>query len=496
MIGFLFGTTKRDSVAKLAAVDAILAFIEFTPDGTILSANGNFLAATGYARDEIVGKHHSIFVLPNERDGDEYRSFWSKLKGGQPSQGDIRRVAKGGREIWLSASYLPVRDTSGTVYKVVKIATDVTARKLRDTERVGQLEAIGRSQAVIAFDLKGTILDANKNFLDALGYAQDEIVGRHHSMFVDPTERQSPSYRALWEKLGRGEFVSAEFKRIHKSGREVWIQASYNPIFDMAGRPFKVVKFATEVSAQVAARHRAEQARQIIDESLGDADRAISDANVQSAAAAAASRATADNVQAVAAGAEELDASVREISQSMSRSRGETDAAFERVVEADRSTQRLAESAKAMGGIVQLIQHIAGQINLLALNATIESARAGDAGKGFAVVATEVKSLARQAADATDQIVQKIGDIQSATTDVVGGLSSIRKSIESVREYVASTAAAVDEQSAVTREISSNLRGASDAVQAITQNVGSIAAATKLADESTKQVRNAAMTGR
>ena len=493
MIGFFFDAMKRDNAAKLAAVDAALAFIEFTPDGKILTANANFLGAVGYAREEIVGKHHLIFVLPDERDSEGYRGFWAKLKRGEPSQGEICRVAKGGREIWLSASYLPVRDSSGAVYKVVKIASDVTARKLRDAESFGQLEALGRSQAIISFDLKGVILDANRNFLDAVGYAQADVVGRHHSIFVDPTERQSAEYRAMWEKLGRGEFVAGEFRRIHKSGREIWIQASYNPIFDMSGRPLKVVKFASDTTAQVVARRNAERVREIIDTNLGEVDSAISDASVQSTAAASASRTTTDNVQAVAAGAEALDASVREISQSMTRSRGETDGAYERAAEADRATQRLSGAVQSMGGIVQLIQNIAGQINLLALNATIESARAGDAGKGFAVVANEVKNLARQAADATDQITKEINDIQSVTTDVVGGLSAIRKSIESVREYVTNTAAAVEEQSSVTREMSSNMRTAADAVQSITQNVERIAAATRLADESTKRARNAAL---
>ncbi len=493
MSGFFFDAMKRDNAAKLAAVDAALAFIEFTPDGKILTANANFLGAVGYAREEIVGKHHLIFVLPDERDSEGYRGFWAKLKRGEPSQGEICRVAKGGREIWLSASYLPVRDSSGAVYKVVKIASDVTARKLRDAESVGQLEALGRSQAIISFDLKGVILDANRNFLDAVGYAQADVVGRHHSIFVEPTERQSAEYRAMWEKLGRGEFVAGEFRRIHKSGREIWIQASYNPIFDMSGRPLKVVKFASDTTAQVVARRNAERVREIIDTNLGEVDSAISDASAQSTAAASASRTTTDNVQAVAAGAEALDASVREISQSMTRSRGETDGAYERAAEADRATQRLSGAVQSMGGIVQLIQNIAGQINLLALNATIESARAGDAGKGFAVVANEVKNLARQAADATDQITKEINDIQSVTTDVVGGLSAIRKSIESVREYVTNTAAAVEEQSSVTREMSSNMRTAADAVQSITQNVERIAAATRLADESTKRARNAAL---
>ncbi len=492
MFDSLFATKARDATAVLAALDKSQATIEFKPDGTILDANANFLAAMGYTRAEIVGKHHAMFMPPDERDTPAYRDFWADLARGEYKSQEFCRIAKGGKEIWIQASYNPVLGSDGKTRKVVKYATDVTARKLRDADFAGQIAAIGRSQAIIQFDLDGRILDANENFLKTVGYGLDEIKGKHHAMFVDPAERNSPAYREFWAALRDGTFQAGEFKRLAKGGREVWIQASYNPIFDMRGAPFKVVKYAADTTAQVQARRRAEQARQVIADNLVEVDRAITDADAQSVAAAAASEQTSSNVQAVAAGAEELNASVKEIAESMVKSKSESDGAYDRVVAADKSTQRLSAVAQSMGGIVELIQNIAGQINLLALNATIESARAGEAGRGFAVVANEVKNLAKQAADATQQISNEIDGMQGVTRDVVAGLESIRKSIESVREYVASTAGAIEEQSAVAREMSSNMQTAAQSVESITQNIGRIASATRTATGSTKQVREAA----
>lgn len=493
MFDSLFDSKSRDAARTLAALDRSQAKIEFRVDGTIIDANENFLGAMGYSREEVVGKNHSMFMPPEERDTAAYREFWLALGRGEFKSAEFRRVGKGGKEIWIQASYNPVLGSDGAPRKVVKFATDVTARKLHAADHAGQVAAIGRSQAVIQFDLDGKILDANENFLAAVGYALDEIKGRHHSTFVDPAERDSAAYREFWRDLRAGRFKAGEFQRFGKGGREIWIQASYNPILDMNGKPFKIVKYAADTTAQVKARQRAEEARRVIADSLGSVDSAISDANAQSAAAAAASTQTTSNVQAVAAGAEELNASVQEIAESMVRSKAESDGAFDRVVDADKSTQRLSAVAQSMGGIVELIQNIAGQINLLALNATIESARAGEAGRGFAVVANEVKGLAKQAADATQQISGEIAGMQSVARDVVVNLESIRKSIESVREYVASTAGAIEEQSAVAREMSSNMQTAAQSVESITQNIGRIAAATQQATTSTKRVRDAAL---
>jgi methyl-accepting chemotaxis protein len=476
--------------AKLSALDRSQAVIEFAMDGTILAANKNFLDAMGYTIDEIRGRHHSMFVDEGERTSEEYRRFWAELNRGAFQQAEYLRIGKGGREVWIRASYNPLLDARGKPYKVVKFATDITADKTAALDFVGQIAAIGRSSAVIQFELDGTIADANGNFLSAMGYTIEEIRGKHHSMFVDPDEARGAEYREFWDLLRAGRFKSGEFRRLGKDGRTVYIQASYNPILDSRGKPFKVVKFATDVTQAVLARMRNEKARRMIDDSL-DIDGEITNANEQASSAASASAQTTANVQAMAAGAEQLNASVLEISQSMTKSRGEADNAFRRAEEADASTQRLAHAAEAMTSIVALIQNIAGQINLLALNATIESARAGEAGKGFAVVAAEVKNLARQAADATEKIGSEISGIQSITRTVVDGLANIRQSIETVREYVASTASAVEEQSAVSRDMSQNMQTAASAVENISASIKAIADAAAKANDATRHVREA-----
>ena len=258
MLSFLVdrrgATDRRAAVqelhSKIAALDKVQAVIEFTLDGKIITANSNFLAAVGYTLDELRGQHHSIFVDPDYRQSVAYRLFWEKLGRGEYDSGQYRRIAKGGREVWLEASYNPLLDPEGKPFKVVKYATDVTAQKLRTADFEGQIAAIGKAQAVIEFSLDGKVINANSNFLLAVGYTLDEVRGQHHSLFVDATYRQSVEYRMFWEKLGRGEYDSGQYKRIAKGGREVWLEASYNPILDMGGKPFKVVKYATDITAQ------------------------------------------------------------------------------------------------------------------------------------------------------------------------------------------------------------------------------------------------------
>jgi len=421
--------------AQSAAASRAQAVIEFNLDGTILAANENFLNAMGYSLAEIQGKHHSMFVPSAERDGAAYREFWAALNRGEFQAAEYKRIGKGGKEVWILASYNPVLDEKGKPFKVVKFATDVTAQKLRNADLSGQIDAIGKSQAVIEFNLDGTIIQANDNFLRALGYSLSEIKGRHHSMFVEQTDRESPAYREFWAALNRGEFQAAEYKRIGKGGKEVWIQASYNPIFDLNGKPFKVVKYASDVTKQVLIRMGNERVRAMM--------------------------------ESVAAGAEELNASVREISEAMVKSKETALGAVGRVTSADSQAKRLSDAAQSMTGIVEMIGDITGQINLLALNATIESARAGDAGRGFAVVASEVKNLANQAKQATDKIGQEISGLTEISVEVVNALNAIKQEIQNVSEYVTSTAAAVEEQSTVTSEMSTSMQRAASEAKAI-----------------------------
>ena len=253
--------------AQLAAIGKSQAVIEFSLDGRILTANENFLGALGYTLPEIQGQHHRLFVDSAQHASAEYRAFWDKLGRGEFDAGEYKRIAKGGGEIWIQASYNPVFDAQGQAYKVVKFATDITEAKLKAADFAGQIDAVSKAQAVIEFTLDGKIVSANDNFLSTLGYKLAEIKGQHHSMFVDPAVRSGTEYRLFWEKLGRGEFDAGQYKRICKGGKEIWIQASYNPIMDMNGRPFKVVKYATDVTDQVNAatmlKEAVQQAQQV-----------------------------------------------------------------------------------------------------------------------------------------------------------------------------------------------------------------------------------------
>ncbi|RXT48800.1 histidine kinase [Bradyrhizobium betae] len=421
--------------SKIAANSRAQAVIEFKLDGTIVTANENFCKALGYSLAEIQGKHHSLFVAEADRNGTAYREFWAALNRGDYQAGEFKRIGKGGREVWILASYNPLLDENGKPFGVVKYATDVTAEKLKNADLAGQMSAIDKAQAVIEFNMDGTIITANPNFLATLGYSLAEIQGKHHSMFVEPGERDGAGYREFWAALGRGQYQAAEYKRIGKGGREVYIQASYNPILDLNGKPFKVVKYATDTTRQVLVRMGNERVRGMM--------------------------------ESVAAGSEELNASVREISAAMTKSRETAMSAVDQVASADAQAQRLTEAAQSMSGIVEMINSITGQINLLALNATIESARAGEAGRGFAVVASEVKSLANQAKQATDKIGQEIGSLNGISGDVVSALGSIKQAINNVSEYVTSTAAAVEEQSTVTNEMSTSMQRAAAEAAAI-----------------------------
>ena len=420
---------SMEDAGKIAAMSRAQAVIEFNMDGTIVTANENFLGTVGYTLAEIQGKHHSMFVLPAERDSAAYREFWAKLNRGEFDAAEYKRVGKGAKEIWILATYNPILNEAGKPFKVVKFATDVTQQKLKAADSDGQIEAIGKSQAVIELNMDGTIRTANQNFCDAVGYTLAEIKGKHHGMFLDPNERNAPAYREFWENLNRGQYQAAEYRRIAKGGREIWIQASYNPILDLNGKPFKVVKYATDITAQAIGRKKAENARGLI--------------------------------ESVAAGSEEMSASIREISETMSKSRETATMATDRVAAADAQAHKLNDAAQAMGGIVELIGNITGQINLLALNATIESARAGEAGRGFAVVASEVKNLANQAKGATDTISKEIEALNGVAVGVGEALAAIKTSIAAVNEFIASTAAAVEEQSIVTQDMSSNMQRAS-----------------------------------
>ncbi|MET1412248.1 PAS domain-containing methyl-accepting chemotaxis protein [Roseibium sp. HPY-6] len=482
---------RSSANAVINAFSRSQAMIEFTPDGHILDANANFLGAMGYTLEEIKGQHHRLFVDPEYGDSKDYSDFWQDLARGEFKAEEFLRFDKSGNEVWIQASYNPVVNAAGKVVKVVKIASDITEQKRRNADFEGQIDALNRSQAVIHFELDGTIIDANENFLGAMGYSIDEIRGQHHRMFVEYDYGQSSQYQQFWEELGRGEFKADEFKRVAKGGREIWIQATYNPIMDASGRPFKVVKFASDITEQVQERHRRSQVQETIDTELAEMAQSISKTVHQASESASASEQTSSSVQTVAAASEELVASIQEISRQVQVA---LEVSNNAQGEAERSSEimsGLSEDAKTIGSVIELIDGIADQTNLLALNATIEAARAGEAGKGFAVVASEVKSLASQTSKATEEISTQVSSVQETTERAVDAISSIMDVIKNIAEIATSISTAVEEQTAVTNDISSNMQAAAQGVDLINSNLKTISSSASQLEGVTDNVRQA-----
>lgn len=524
-------TESAENAAMFRAIGKSLAVIEFRMDGTVVSANENFLNALGYTLDEIKGQPHGMFVDPAYRSTPEYREFWATLNRGEFVAAEFKRIGKGGREVWIQASYNPILDAKGKPYKVVKYATDITQQKLQSADYAGQISAIGRSQAVIEFRMDGTVLSANANFLQALGYTLDEIKGKHHSLFVDPVYRDSSEYKAFWATLNRGEFVAAEFKRIGKGGKEVWIQASYNPILDLNGKPFKVVKYATDITQLV--QNRLEIVRVVQAAESGDLTGQIhvagSDdlskvggqlqnflgglrANLQQISQAAntvgasseelnavsqemasgaeetsrqatvvsaASEQVSKSVALVSTGSDEMLSAIREISRNSTEAARVTKNAVTVAESANATISKLGDSSVEIGKVIKVITSIAQQTNLLALNATIEAARAGEAGKGFAVVANEVKELAKQTAKATEEIGQKIEAIQKDTKGAVESIATISSTIAQINDISTTIASAVEEQTATTNHIGRNVGEAAKGTGEIARNITEVANAAK-----------------
>ncbi|HEX6961961.1 MAG TPA: methyl-accepting chemotaxis protein, partial [Lacipirellula sp.] len=362
---------------------------------------------------------------------------------------------------------------------------------LKDLDNTAQIAAISRSQAVIEFDLDGTIRTANNNFLNALGYSLEDIKGRHHSMFVDEAFRQSGEYREFWAKLGRGEHVAGEFKRIAKNGKEIWIQASYNPIMDLKGKPCKVVKYASDITAQVKARQEMVAILEMVNNSantLGSSAEELTAVSTQMASNAsetsaqanivsAASEQVSKSVQTVATGVDEMNAAVRDIAKNAMDSARVAEQAVTAAEAASSTIAKLGESSMEIGNVIKVITSIAEQTNLLALNATIEAARAGEAGKGFAVVANEVKELAKETARATEDISRRIEAIQTDTRGAVDSIGQVSQVIAQINDISNTIASAVEEQTATAAEMSRNVGEAAKGTAEIAENITSVAQA-------------------
>lgn len=501
--------TVLDMQGQIDAIHRVQAVIEFDPSGKILKANDNFLNAMGYDLGEIVGQHHRMFVDPSEAQSEEYEAFWKSLSKGQYHEGNFKRVSKSGEIVWIKATYNPIFDLDGNTSKIVKYATDVTQSVLDGLDKSGQLEAISKSMAVIEFELDGRIRHANENFLNALGYTSDEIVGQHHKIFVPKSYVQSPEYPEFWAALGRGEFQNGEYCRVSKDGSEIWIEASYNPIFDPEGKPYKVVKFATDVTDRVQAFESFKTGFEHL--AAGDLTYEISHQSSSEFAELGGSfNRTVQTLRELVLGILGLAATIAEESETIEENAGKQSKTWERqsasleettvsmeelrktvtanashsrqAANSAESAQGIAEtgqsdiqsaieameavrnSSDAIGNIVQLIDSISFQTNLLALNAGVEAARAGEAGRGFAVVASEVRALAQRSADAATEINNLISTTQ---TQVGNGADIVNKSGETltrIRDAIAGMARSMSDISNASEDQSVGVNELTDAI--------------------------------
>ncbi|MBN9453459.1 MAG: PAS domain S-box protein [Bosea sp.] len=518
--------SKDSAAAQIAAIHRSQAVIEFDITGKILSANGNFLAATGYQLTEIVGQPHAIFLRKDEAQSPAYKMFWNALRQGEPQEGQFLRMSKDGAPLWLQAIYAPVLGRDGKPTKIVKFATDITAQKAEIANSEAQIAAIRTSQAVIEFDLEGTILDANDNFLKAVGYRLDEIKGRHHRLFIAPEQHQSDEYKRFWAKLGRGEYDEGEYLRIGKGGRRIWIQATYNPILDSTGRPYKVVKFASDITErrleqealqltvaetqQVVAAAKQKNLHPRIDTAGKDGDlrnlcegvnalietlcdvvtttAGISDTltagsstiNQDSHNLAQRTEEQASSLEETAATTEELAASVK---QSATRAQDATTLGEKANAIANRggdivtaaiaAMERIERASANIAEIINVIDTIAFQTNLLALNAAVEAARAGEAGRGFAVVASEVRALAQRSSDSANDIKKLI---TNSAEEVGIGVKLVREAGTALTEIVQSS-----------RQVSIALADISTASQEQANGIEEVAKVVAHLDEMTQQ---------
>ncbi|MQB17109.1 methyl-accepting chemotaxis protein [Pseudomonas lactis] len=381
-----FSCALTEANAKLAAISRSMAMIEFDRTGVILNANERFCQTMGYGVEEIRGKHHRLFCEEAYTHTDAYHQLWRDLARGEALSGTFMRLNKRGEQVWLQASYLPVLDGDHQVRSVIKVAADISARVHHEHENQSLIDAISRSMAVIEFTPQGQILNANENFLRTVQYTREEIIGQHHSMFCHRSEVESPAYKAFWASLNRGEFHSHRFERKNKYGKTLFLEASYNPIFDTHGRLYKVVKFASDITEQVSTLRTA-------------ADSAHATSVQNDACARKGSQVVQQTVQIIEAMSHDLN-------------------------QAAQSIDAVSKQSDIIGAIVQTIRSIAEQTNMLALNAAIEAARAGEHGRGFAVVADEVRSLAARTSQATVEIVDVVRKNHDLSLSAVSSMQS------------------------------------------------------------------------
>ncbi|MEI5637680.1 MULTISPECIES: methyl-accepting chemotaxis protein [unclassified Pseudoalteromonas] len=410
----------NDAKAFIKAVENCVAKIEFTPDGEIIAVNDLFLAAVGYRQEQVLGQHHRIFCLPSYAKTAEYRAFWQDLKKGTAKFGHFERIKQDGEVIWLDATYFPIAE-NGIVTKVVKIASDITKEKQQLAAQQALAKALDKSMATIEFMPDGTIVTANQNFLNLMGYTEQEVKGQHHKIFC--TESFYQQHPNFWQELARGEHKSGRFQRVCKNGSDAWIEATYNPIFDSDGRVEKVIKFATDITSRVENAEQIKEATLIAQQTSEKTEETAKDAVIQ----------LADAVD-------------------------EASTTSKKVLDASNLIMQLNEQSKEISAIVSTISAIAEQTNLLALNAAIEAARAGEQGRGFAVVADEVRNLAARTTTSTDEINEVVKNNEVLTNQVNDMMKLVSESTEHGLENIHAVSDVMTEIRTSAEQLSDTIR--------------------------------------